>query len=171
MLDRVWTPFYLALGSILRPSVRLGHASAAQAMVDRPPDDNGPGPRRRIIETGPIKGKLRDLGDRLGDARRRHREPDVDEKRGTALGLAFRLATELVAGVVIGGGIGWFLDNWLGTMPAFLLVFLALGFAAGIMNVVRTARQMQQSVGGGDVQDGSSSGPGNGKSSRHGDEN
>ena len=93
------------------------------AMVDRPPDEDGPGPRRRIIETGPIKGKLRDLGDRLGDAKRRNREPDVNESRGTALGLAFRLATELVAGVVVGGGIRLFLDKWLGTTPAFLLVF------------------------------------------------
>lgn len=140
-------------------------------MADRPPDEDGPDPRRLIIDTGPIKGKLRDLGDRLGDAKRRHRAPDVNESRGTALGLAFRLATELVAGVVIGGGIGWFLDNWLGTTPAFLLVFLALGFAAGIMNVVRTAQQMQQSVGGGDGQDGSSAGPSDGRPSRRSDEN
>ena len=50
---------------------------------------------------------------------------------------------ELVAGVAVGGFIGWALDRWLGTAPLFMVVFLALGATAGIMNVVRTAKRMQ----------------------------
>jgi ATP synthase protein I len=65
-------------------------------------------------------------------------------RRSSALGKAFRLSTELVAGVFVGGFIGWLLDRWLGTLPLFLLVFLLLGIAAGIMNAVREARKMGQ---------------------------
>jgi ATP synthase protein I len=40
--------------------------------------------------------------------------------------------------------IGWFLDRWLGISPWGLIVFLLLGFAAGILNVMRSARQMAE---------------------------
>ena len=59
------------------------------------------------------------------------------------MGQALRLATELVAGVVVGGFIGWALDGLFGTKPFLMLVFLLLGAAAGILNVIRTAKQMQ----------------------------
>jgi ATP synthase protein I len=57
---------------------------------------------------------------------------------GLARGL--RLSTELVAGVLVGAGIGWALDRWLGISPWGLIVFLLLGFAAGVLNVVRAVR-------------------------------
>ena len=50
-----------------------------------------------------------------------------------------RLSSELVAGVLVGAGMGWLLDRWLGTSPWGLFVFLMLGFAAGVMNVMRVA--------------------------------
>jgi len=55
----------------------------------------------------------------------------------------FRLSTELVAGVLIGAGIGWVLDKWLGISPWGMIVFLLLGFAAGVLNVMRAAGVMQ----------------------------
>lgn len=58
------------------------------------------------------------------------------------MGIAFRLSTELVAGIFVGGGIGLLLDKWLGTGPLFLLIFFFLGMAAGILNVFRTAKQL-----------------------------
>jgi len=58
------------------------------------------------------------------------------------MGIAFRLSTELVAGVFVGGAIGLLLDKWLGTGPVFLLIFFFLGMAAGILNVFRTAKQL-----------------------------
>ena len=51
----------------------------------------------------------------------------------------FRLSTELVAGVVVGALIGWVLDRWLGISPWGLIVFLLLGFVAGVLNVMRAA--------------------------------
>lgn len=60
------------------------------------------------------------------------------------MGQAFKIVVELVVGVVFGGLVGWALDRYLGTSgPWFLMVFLILGFAAGMLNVIRTARQMQ----------------------------
>ncbi|MEJ8571743.1 AtpZ/AtpI family protein [Microbaculum marinum] len=56
--------------------------------------------------------------------------------------MALKVATEFVAGMVVGGAIGWFLDKWIGSSPLFFLVFLALGAAAGITSVYRTAYRM-----------------------------
>ena len=64
------------------------------------------------------------------------------EKRGNSLGLAFRLSTELVSGLAVGGVVGWSIDKWLGTEPWFLLIFFILGIAAGIINVIKTANNM-----------------------------
>lgn len=58
---------------------------------------------------------------------------------GRALSLGFRVLSEFVAGVVVGFLIGWQLDIWLSTSPLFLIVFLALGTAAGFWNVYRIA--------------------------------
>ncbi|MGZ8308219.1 MAG: AtpZ/AtpI family protein [Rhodoplanes sp.] len=54
----------------------------------------------------------------------------------------FRLSSELVGGVVVGALIGWALDYWLGISPWGMIVFLLLGFAAGVFNVMRSAGVM-----------------------------
>ena len=64
--------------------------------------------------------------------------------RRSAMGYAFRVGIELTAGLVVGGMIGWALDLWLGTSPAFLIVFFFLGAAAGIRNVFRTAMELNR---------------------------
>jgi ATP synthase protein I len=92
-----------------------------------------------------FRQRLDELGERIGKARgsSSEREPVDAESRGRALGQALRLATELVVGVGVGGVIGWGLDRGLGTAPFFMVVFLILGAAAGILNVMRTAKAMQ----------------------------
>ena len=64
------------------------------------------------------------------------------EKRGNSIGLAFRLSTELVSGILVGSIMGWSLDKWLGSQPWFFLIFFILGIAAGIINVIKTAKNM-----------------------------
>jgi len=57
----------------------------------------------------------------------------------SAIARGFRLSTELVAGVLVGALIGWLIDRGLGISPWGMIVFLLLGFAAGVLNVMRVA--------------------------------
>jgi ATP synthase protein I len=59
--------------------------------------------------------------------------------RASAMALGFRLSSELIAGVVVGALIGWGFDRLLSTSPFGLIVFVLLGFTAGVVNVVRSA--------------------------------
>lgn len=67
--------------------------------------------------------------------------PDEPRPGARAVGFALRIGVELAVGLAVGGGIGWLLDRWLGTMPGFLLLFFFLGAAAGIRNVFRAAQE------------------------------
>ena len=66
------------------------------------------------------------------------------EKRGSFMGSAFKLGTELVAAVGVGTIIGFILDSWFGTKPWLIIIFFFLGAAAGMLNVIRTANRMQK---------------------------
>ena len=66
------------------------------------------------------------------------------EKRGSFMGSAFKLGTELVAAVLVGTIIGFILDSWFDTKPWLIIIFFFLGAAAGLLNVIRTANQMQK---------------------------
>ena len=66
------------------------------------------------------------------------------EKKGSFMGSAFKLGTELVASVAVGTIIGFILDSWFDTKPWLIIIFFFLGAAAGMLNVIRTANQMQK---------------------------
>jgi ATP synthase protein I len=93
-------------------------------------------------EEAALSARLKRLGERL-DQSNASRSSDGSASRpatdhsGFARG--FRLSSELVAGVLVGAGIGWLLDRWLGTLPWGMFVFAMLGFAAGVWNVMRQA--------------------------------
>ncbi len=95
----------------------------------------------------PEPDELQSLGKRL-DKARRPTEPRR-EAPPTSLGIASRFATELVVAVVVGGGLGWLLDHFLGTKPIFLIVLVLLGAAAGIRNVMRAATEINAGMTGG----------------------
>jgi ATP synthase protein I len=59
--------------------------------------------------------------------------------RASAMAIGFRLSSELIAGVVVGALIGWGFDRLLSTSPFGLIVFVLLGFIAGVVNVIRSA--------------------------------
>ena len=69
---------------------------------------------------------------------------DLDEKKGSSMGNAFKLGTELVAAVAVGTIIGFILDSWFDTKPWLIITFFFLGAAAGILNVIRAAKRMQK---------------------------
>ena len=66
------------------------------------------------------------------------------EKRGSFMGSAFKLGTELVSAVGVGTIIGFILDSWFDTKPWLIIIFFFLGAAAGILNVIKTANRMQK---------------------------
>ncbi len=66
------------------------------------------------------------------------------EKRGAFMGNAFKLSTEFVAAVAVGTLIGFILDSWFGTKPWLIVIFFFLGSAAGMLNVIKTAKLMQK---------------------------
>ena len=73
------------------------------------------------------------------------KELDNDnEKRGSFMGNAFKLGTELVAAVAVGTIIGFILDSWFDTKPWLIIIFFFLGAAAGMLNVIRAANKMQK---------------------------
>ncbi len=89
--------------------------------------------------------RLSELGRRLDEARGAERKGRPQgSQRGAALGFGFRIAVDLVAAVIVGFGIGYFLDWLLGTSPWLLLLFIPLGVAAGILNVIRSATEEER---------------------------
>jgi ATP synthase protein I len=90
-----------------------------------------------------LSARLRRLGERLGEHKpgrtsgsERDQAPSADP---SAIARGFRLSTELVAGVLGGAAVGWLIDWWLGISPWGMIIFLLLGFAAGVLNVMRAA--------------------------------
>ena len=69
---------------------------------------------------------------------------DDTEKRGSFMGSAFKLGTELVAAVAVGTIIGFILDTLFDTKPWLIIIFFFLGATAGMLNVIRAANRMQK---------------------------
>ena len=65
------------------------------------------------------------------------------QSSSSKLGIAFKMSTEMVAAVVVGTIIGFILDNWFGTKPWLILIFFFVGVITGILNVFRSAKNMQ----------------------------
>ena len=87
---------------------------------------------------------LNDLDSKLSEARSKENQKQIWRPLGqkttnTSIGLAFRVAIELVSALMVGLGIGWVLDSVLDTRPWLMLIFLVFGGAAGILNVYRQA--------------------------------
>ena len=106
--------------------------------------ENGDQGKARTDEA--LSARLQRLNEGLGQIRKSGRpsESSEAERSATASGYArgFRLSSELVAGVVVGAGLGWLIDHWFGTSPWGLMIVLLLGFAAGVLNVMRSAGVM-----------------------------
>ncbi len=89
-----------------------------------------------------LSARLERLGHRLdqvGPGRSPEPGPSRSHADASAIARGFRLSTELVAGVLVGAGLGWLIDRLVGTSPWGLIVLLLLGFAAGVLNVMRSA--------------------------------
>ena len=82
--------------------------------------------------------KNENLNSRIDKALAKKGNETKEKKHNQTLVNTFsRVATELLAGLLVGAGIGWTLDKWLNTNPWFLILFFLLGGAAGILNLWR----------------------------------
>jgi ATP synthase protein I len=107
-------------------------------------DAGGPGDRKpdrwRHSDDAALSKRLHDLDRRLDKSRvERAHETGPEPPRRPGLGMALRLGADFVAGVVVGAALGFGFDWLLGTSPWGLIVFLLLGFAAGVLSLMRTA--------------------------------
>jgi ATP synthase protein I len=85
--------------------------------------------RRRELEASLASRRPDDAGD----------EDASKSSSVSGYGNALKLSSEFIAGIVVGAGLGWVIDRWAGTSPWGLIVFLMLGFGAGVLNVLRSA--------------------------------
>jgi len=91
---------------------------------------------------------LKEISTRLKIAKKNIRKPEQKTvgSNAASLGKALKISTELVAAVVVGSTIGFLLDNWFDTKPLLTICFFIMGVAAGILNVFRSAKKMQEKL-------------------------
>ena len=108
--------------------------------------------RRSPDDEAALSARLKQLGERIHEAgaRRQHESEELREEEAkrqsepTNLAQALRLSGEFVAGILLGGLVGWLIDHLAGTTPWGLIVFLLLGFGAGTLNAMRAAGLVAQ---------------------------
>jgi ATP synthase protein I len=114
-------------------------------------DDSGNGSRdQSSSDEAALSARLGSLDQRLSEIRGSRKigtdpsgnEQDAAQARASAMAVGLRLSSELVAGVLVGAALGWGFDRLLSTSPWGLIVFLLLGFVAGVVNVMRAAGVM-----------------------------
>lgn len=90
------------------------------------------------------KRRLEELDARIQAAKTPEETKHHSEEHYSQAQLAWRMVIELVAGLMIGFGIGYGLDTLFGTMPIFLVLFILFGLAAGVLTMMRSAKEVQE---------------------------
>lgn len=96
---------------------------------------------------GSLEERLERLNQKIAQSKTERAEaenpaPQTDKRQ---MAQAFRLSSEFIAAIVVGALLGYGIDAFFGTSPFGLLVFLLLGFAAGILNVLRAVGKVAES--------------------------
>jgi ATP synthase protein I len=93
---------------------------------------------------GDISDRLKDLSSRLAaekSQKAKEEKPNLQYQGASSYSKGYRLLSEFIAGVLVGGLLGYGIDYAVGTLPLFLIVFLLAGFGAGILNMSRAANR------------------------------
>lgn len=104
-------------------------------------DGRGTDEHKGGSEGGPdesLEARRRRLDAELAARREERAESEVERKPAEGFALAVKLSSEFIAGVIVGALIGYLVDRFLGTGPWGLIVFLLLGFCAGVLNILRS---------------------------------
>jgi ATP synthase protein I len=108
--------------------------------------DTRPGTSGSAGREGDLERRRRDL-DAILAARRPAKGIEADRPKSGGMagfGNALKLSSEFIAGILVGVGLGWVIDHWAGTSPWGLIVFLFLGFGAGVLNVLRSVGRVAE---------------------------
>ena len=91
---------------------------------------------------------FRELSTRLEIAKKNLKKKQQKSSGSNAASLAnaLKISTELVASVVVGSTIGFLLDSWFDTKPLLTVCFFIMGVAAGILNVFKSAKNMNKKI-------------------------
>ena len=89
---------------------------------------------------------LKEISTRLEIAKKKVKKKQIRNNGSNvaSLGKALKISTELVAAVIVGTTLGFILDNWLDTRPWLTISFFFMGVAAGILNVIKSAKNMHK---------------------------
>jgi len=98
-----------------------------------------------LSDQTPEPEDLRVLGERIDELRQRE-GPPAKSSTPSSGEVAIRFATELLSAVIVGAAIGWGLDWIFRTRPALTVVFFLVGAAAGIRNVIRASKEINQRI-------------------------
>ncbi len=71
---------------------------------------------------------------------------DSKDSSGADMSQAVRLIIDLMAGVIMGVGVGYFVDKWLETTPLFMIAGLFFGMVAGVKNMLRSAELIDKKL-------------------------
>jgi len=91
---------------------------------------------------------IREISTRLKIAKKKikKKESDISGSNAASLGKALKISTEFIASVVVGSTIGFLLDTWFGTKPLLIICFFFMGVAAGILNIFKAAKKMNEKL-------------------------
>jgi ATP synthase protein I len=124
--------------------------SGLHIMADGANNSGNGGREQSSSNEAALSARLGSLDQRLSEIRDSRKigtgqsgsEQDAAQAKASAMAVGLRLSSELVAGVLVGAALGWGFDRLLSTSPWGLIVFLLLGFTAGVINVMRAAGVM-----------------------------
>ena len=91
---------------------------------------------------------IKEISTRLKIAKKKIKknEPNINGSNAASLGKALKISTEFVASVIVGSTIGFLLDIWFGTKPLLIICFFFMGVAAGILNIFKAAKKMNEKL-------------------------
>jgi ATP synthase protein I len=92
------------------------------------------------LTSDPEERRLAELEAQISAAQARNAPPPRTQE-----GKAWSIGAEFVGGVLVGAGIGWWLDKWLGTKPWLFILLMILGFVVGTVNAMRFAKRIETS--------------------------
>lgn len=138
-----------SVNTMLRATLRVSHPSvpgqSGETRLSEPQETGSDGEEARVRE------QSRRLKEKIARAQglrtaAEGQQPEQQARDMTGMSRGLRLGSEFIAAVIVGAVAGYLLDQWLKTSPWLMLVMLLIGFAAGVLNVTRSAAEMNKAA-------------------------